>query len=213
MDVGPIRLRLVPRTLTAWPAYSIASSIRSVSVAGNGQLSPAFASRFSVRRTIDGVTPTRPAISLSPTPAVLKRSTSRTRRIVVLSAGIAPPVQKAKGAGPNRASRGLAYPSEIIPERRATSSWIRKRLPPESAPRVSSHHHGRHPGSTASSSIRSVGARETSSGDRQHLLAASHPTFLAPILGSTASPVARASLTQERKRESLRRTTARASCR
>jgi hypothetical protein len=51
---------------------------------------------FNVNRTDDGATPTRRAISLSPTPAVLKRSTSRTWRIVVLSAGIRSPVQKPK---------------------------------------------------------------------------------------------------------------------
>jgi hypothetical protein len=38
----------------------------------------------------------RRAISFSPTAAVLKRSTSRTWRIVVLSAGIRSPVQKPK---------------------------------------------------------------------------------------------------------------------
>jgi hypothetical protein len=42
------------------------------------------ASRLKVSRTVDGATPTRRAISLSPTRAVLKRSTSRTWRIVVL---------------------------------------------------------------------------------------------------------------------------------
>jgi hypothetical protein len=42
---------------------------------------------------------------LSPTPAVIKRSPSRTWRIVVLSAGISSPC-KAKGTNPNRASRG-----------------------------------------------------------------------------------------------------------
>ena len=74
------------------------------------------------RLGVGGATPTRRAISLSPTPAVLKRSTSRTRRIGILSAGIRSPVQKTKGADPNRASRGLAYLSEIIPEWRAKSS-------------------------------------------------------------------------------------------
>jgi hypothetical protein len=59
---------------------------------------------------------------LSPTRAVIKRSTSRTWRIAILSAGIRSPVQKAKGADPNRASRGAAYPGEIIPECRAKSS-------------------------------------------------------------------------------------------
>jgi len=34
--------------------------------AGNGQLNPALAGRFNVNRTVDGATPTRRAISLSP---------------------------------------------------------------------------------------------------------------------------------------------------
>jgi hypothetical protein len=78
-------------------ANNAASSALSVISAGNRQLSPALASRFSVNRTVDGATPTRRAISLSPTPAVLKRSTSRTRRIGILSAGIRSLVQKPKG--------------------------------------------------------------------------------------------------------------------
>src|SRR4029077_10730546 len=113
-----------------------------------GQLNPALASRFKVNRTVDGATPTRRAISLSPTPAVVKRSTSRTWRIVVLSAGIRSPVQKPKERtliGPaeapsNRArsSRNvgrnhLGTPSDIKSEWWETSSRIRGRLPPESA--------------------------------------------------------------------------------
>jgi hypothetical protein len=35
--------------------------------------------------------------------------------------------QKAKGADPNWASRGAAYPSEIIPECRAKSFWNAER--------------------------------------------------------------------------------------
>jgi DDE family transposase len=155
-------LRLSSRWISAqsgsawrrWPclvptaARRAASSAMSVNSAGNGQPNPALASRFKVNRTVDGATPTRRAISLSPIPAVLKRSTSRTRRIAILSAGIRSPMAKAKGADPNRASRGAAYPGEIIPEWRAKSSWnaerdqigcwatssqIRGRLPPESA--------------------------------------------------------------------------------
>src|SRR5262249_1896190 len=129
-------------------ANSVASSAASVISAGNGQLSPVLASRFNVNRTVDGATPTRLAISLSPTPAVLKRSTSRTRRIGILSAGIRSPVQKPKErtlcgpaeASPTRArsSRNggrnhLGTPSDIKSEWWATSSWIRERLPPESA--------------------------------------------------------------------------------
>src|SRR6516162_2657325 len=86
----------------------------SVISAGNGQLNPAVASRFNVNRTVDAATPTRRAISLSPTPAVLKRSTSRTWRIVVLSAGIRSPVQKPKG-------RTLTGPEETLLNR-ATSN-------------------------------------------------------------------------------------------
>src|SRR4051794_7399804 len=102
-------------------------------------------SRFNVNRTVDGATPTRRAISLSPTPTVIKRSTSRTWRIVVLSAGIRSPVQKPKKRtliGPaeapsNRATSSrnggrnhLGTPSEIKSECWATSSRIRGRLPP-----------------------------------------------------------------------------------
>src|SRR6476619_7003706 len=72
------------------------------------------ASRFNVNRTVDGATPTRRAISLSPTPAVLKRSTSRTWRIVVLSAGTRSPMQKPK-------ERTLIGPAEA-PLNRARSS-------------------------------------------------------------------------------------------
>src|ERR1700740_1387346 len=137
-----------------WPglvpaaANSAVSSAVSVISAGNGQLNPALASRFNVTRTVDDATPTRRAISLSPTPAVLKRSTSRTWRLVVLSAGIRSPVQKPKERtliGPaeapfNRATSSrnagrnhLGTPGEIKSEWWATSSRIRGRLPPESA--------------------------------------------------------------------------------
>jgi hypothetical protein len=118
----------------------------SVIAPGNGQLNPALASRFKVNRTVDGATPIRRAISLSPTPTVVKRSTSRTWRIVVLSAGIRSPVQKPKErtliwpaeAPRARSSRNggrnhLGTPSKIKSERWATSSRIRGRLPPESA--------------------------------------------------------------------------------
>src|SRR3984893_3380732 len=110
-------------------ANSAASSAVSVISAGNGQLNPALASLFNVNRTVDGATPTRRAISLSWTPAVLKRSTSRTWRIVVLSAGIRSPVQKPKERtliGPaeapltERHHPGIA--GEIISERRARSN-------------------------------------------------------------------------------------------
>src|SRR5207302_10474232 len=117
---------------------------------GNGRPSPAAASRFNVSRTVDDATPTRRAISLIATPAVFKRSTSRTWRIASLLAS-SPPWQ-AKGADAKRASRDavrpvtiratssrnsgrnhLGTPSEIKSEWRARSLRIRGRLPPESA--------------------------------------------------------------------------------
>jgi hypothetical protein len=64
---------------------------------GSGQPSPATVSRCSVSRTVDGARFSRRAISLLEIPAVLKRSTSRTWRIAVLSAGIRPLRSKAEG--------------------------------------------------------------------------------------------------------------------
>jgi hypothetical protein len=51
-------------------------------------------------------TPTRRAISLEETAAALNRSTSRTWRIAILSAGIVPSCGKAEGADAMRGSRG-----------------------------------------------------------------------------------------------------------
>src|SRR6516162_9581331 len=67
-------------------------------------------------------TPTRRAISLSPTPGASqpKHVTHSAHRHPLCWHPL--PRAKAKGADPNRASRGLAYPSEIIPECRAKSS-------------------------------------------------------------------------------------------
>src|SRR5271170_1929723 len=149
VNLSPIGLGTAPMALLgAGCREQRRPSALSVISAGNGQLNPALANRFRVNRTVDGATPTRRAISLSPTPAVVKRSTSRTWRIVVLSAGIRSPVQKQKErtligpaeAPPNRArsSRNtgrnhLGTPSDIKSECWATSSRIRGRLRPESA--------------------------------------------------------------------------------
>src|SRR5207302_2646395 len=98
VNLSPIGLDMTPMALLgAGAANSAVSSAVSVISPGNGQLNPALASRFNVNRTVDGATPTRRAISLSPTPAVIRRSTSRTWRIVVLSAGIRSPVQSQRG--------------------------------------------------------------------------------------------------------------------
>jgi hypothetical protein len=148
------RSRFCPECRRRWPclvpaaAKSGASSAASVKSAGKGQSNPALASRFKVSRTVDGATPTRRAISLSSTPAVFKRGTSRTWRIVVLSAGIRSPVQKPKERtlfGPAEAPPTWATssrnggrnhpgtPSELKSEWWARSSRIRGRVPPESA--------------------------------------------------------------------------------
>jgi hypothetical protein len=76
---------------------SRASSAASVISPGSGQPSPAMASRCQVKRTVDGARFSRRAISLPDTPAVVKRTTSRTWRISVLSAGIRSPLAKPKG--------------------------------------------------------------------------------------------------------------------
>jgi hypothetical protein len=92
--------------------HTIASNRRCTSTPSlrSGCHRRALASRLKVNRTVDGATPTRRAISLSPIPAVLKRSTSRTWCIVVLSAGIRSPVQKPK-------EQTLNGPAEAPPNR------------------------------------------------------------------------------------------------
>jgi hypothetical protein len=123
VKLSPIGLDVTPMALLrVGGSNSAVSSALSVISAGNGRFNLAVASRFNVNRTVDGATPPRRAISLNPTPAVLKRSTSRTWRIVVLSAGIGSPVQKPK-------ERTLIGPAEA-PLNRATSSRIPGRLPP-----------------------------------------------------------------------------------
>jgi hypothetical protein len=84
---------------------------------------------------VDGATFSRRAISLPDTPAVVNRSTSRTWRIAVLSAGIRSPWQKPKERTVSSQQRrrsdrrlsGRHHPGtagEIIAERRATSNRI-----------------------------------------------------------------------------------------
>jgi hypothetical protein len=113
-----------------------------ITAAGNGQLSPAAASRIRVSRTVDGATPTRRAISLPETPAALNRSTSRAWRIAILSAGIVPSAAKPKErtlSGPAETQSQGPYPDDIIPERWAKSSR-----------NVERHQIGMHEGSTRS---------------------------------------------------------------
>jgi len=125
---------------------------------------PAVASRCNVSRTVDGARFSRRAISLPEIPAVLKRSTSRTWRIAVLSVGIRSRSATAKGQTVNSQQRrrsdrrpsGRHHPgtaSEIISERRATSNRIGRR-----------HHdfaRNQHPGRTRNRSLGSKPQQHT----------------------------------------------------
>jgi hypothetical protein len=58
VDLGPIGLEVAAITLSVpTAANSAVSGASSVISAGNGQLSPALASRFNLSRTVDGATP------------------------------------------------------------------------------------------------------------------------------------------------------------
>jgi len=111
------------------------SPTRTAMVAANWRGRPAFLN------TVDGARFSRRAISFREIPAVLKRSTSRTWRIAILSAGIRSPSAKAKGRTVSSQQRrrsdrhlsGLHHPGtvgEIISERRATSNRIAGRHHP-----------------------------------------------------------------------------------
>jgi hypothetical protein len=102
-----------------------------VTSAGSGQLSPAAWKRLSVARTVDAATPIRRAISRVGTPPTnFNRRTSRTWRMVVLSAGIRSLLWNSQRSGPESASRGTRHPGrdhlgmvgDIISEWRARSS-------------------------------------------------------------------------------------------
>ena len=84
------------------------SSALSVISAGNGQLNPALASRFNVNRTVDGATPTRAGNLIEPDPGgrQTKHFAHLAHRCPLCWHPL--PRAKAKGADPNRASRGAA---------------------------------------------------------------------------------------------------------
>src|SRR6266446_5086098 len=119
---------------------------------GSGQLRPAARKRLSVARTVEGATPTRRAISwFDKSPTNFNRRTSRTWRIVVLSAGIRYLPWTAKGADLSRPAEApttrakssrnggrdhLGMVGGIISEWRATSFRNHGRHRPESAPIV-----------------------------------------------------------------------------
>src|SRR5215472_3514865 len=89
MDIGPIGLRLAPRTLLAAVA-----GIQHCLQHTNGQRRPAAATRSNVSATVLSATLSDRAISrsLAP-PSCFRRRISRTRRIDTLSAGIGPPAR------------------------------------------------------------------------------------------------------------------------
>jgi len=131
-----------------WCVFSRRTCARYLRMSG-GQLSPAAWKRLTVARTVDAATPIRRAISPVDTPPTnLSRSTSRTWRMVVLSAGIRSLLRKSKGADLSRPAEApaprarssrnggrhhLGTVGEIISERWAASSWNGGRLQPESA--------------------------------------------------------------------------------
>src|SRR5207248_279496 len=118
-----------------------ASSAASVSSSGSGQLSPVAWKRLIVVRTVR-CRHSNPASNLTGRYATnnFNRRTSRTWRMVVLSAGIRSLLWIAKGADLSRLAEaphpGRHHPGrvgDIISERRARSSRNDGRLHPESA--------------------------------------------------------------------------------
>jgi hypothetical protein len=107
-------LRRPPRAAPVL-AYSIASSTRSVSVAGSGQESFAAAARSRVSAIVLRAMPSERAIARSVAPpSYLRRRISLTRRIDTLSAGIgSPPIvpHDEQKAAPRSIGRATAPPS------------------------------------------------------------------------------------------------------
>src|SRR6266702_966343 len=146
MSARPVGLDLPPVTLLR-PGIGEQPGFER----GIGQLRPAAWKRLIVARTVDAAIPIRRAISRVGTPPTnFNRRTSRTWRMVVLSAGIRSLLWTAKGADLSRPAEapdpGRGHPGmvgDIISERWARSSrngWAASsrnegRLPPESANR------------------------------------------------------------------------------
>src|SRR4249920_3031 len=122
----------------------------SVISSDSGQLRPAAWKRLIVARAVDAATPIRRAISRIGTPPTnFNRRTSRTWRMIVLSAGIRSLLWNSQRRGPESAGRGTCHPGrdhpgmvgDIISERWAELSrngWAASfrnhgRLAPESA--------------------------------------------------------------------------------
>src|ERR1700730_18218166 len=95
----------------------------SVISSGSGQLRSAAWKHFIVARTVDAATPFRRAISRIDTPPTnFNRRTSRTWRMIVLSAGIrVSPLEQPKEPDLSRPAEAPATPGDIIPEWWATS--------------------------------------------------------------------------------------------
>jgi hypothetical protein len=82
----------------------------------SGQLRPAVWKRLIVARTVDAATPIRRAISRIGTPPTnFNRRTSRTWRMIVLSAGIRSLLWNSQRRGPEAVSRGTCHPGRDHP--------------------------------------------------------------------------------------------------
>jgi hypothetical protein len=102
----------------------LASSAESVISSGSGQLRPAAWKRLIVARTVDAAAPIRRATSrIGRPPTNFNRRTSRTWRMIVLSAGIRSLLlEQPKERDLSRPAGAPTAPGEIILEWWATSS-------------------------------------------------------------------------------------------
>jgi hypothetical protein len=140
VELAPIGLDMTPMALLgAGGSERAVSSAVSVISAGNGQLNPALASRLRSTRQSTAQHLLGGQNSLSPTPAILKRSTSRTWRILS-SLPPSTPHAEAPLNRPRPSRNGgrnhPGTPSEIKSECWVTPSRIRGRLPSEAARRI-----------------------------------------------------------------------------
>jgi hypothetical protein len=93
-----------------WDAYSRASSTVSVTLSGNGQVSPDASNRRIVSRTVEGAEPTRQAISWLGIPAAFNLITSAHvahRKPLRRHPG---PLRTSRKAGPYRSQKRPCHP-------------------------------------------------------------------------------------------------------
>jgi len=132
MDACPVRLDLPTVTLLRAGIGKQPGLERGIGhFLGQRPAQAAAWKRWIVARTVDAATPIRRAISRIGTPPTnFNRRTSRTWRMIVLSAGIRSLLWNSQRSGPESASRGTRHPGRdhpgmvggIISERWARSS-------------------------------------------------------------------------------------------